>query len=244
MCGEAHETGQCIPTDDNTQEIHFIRNQQRQGYNQGGFSGFQQGPYNQPIQQGPNIFQRTTKLEETLSQFMQIANKSSNNFGEITENNPNEECRAVMTRSKRFVEVGDKENVVDKEQRGEKKGVEVKKNDVKGKENQEKGKKIMVQNKEMEDQEKEKEREKEIENEKNENEKNKVVENSRSGKAMEESMEVPYLVVPSKKEKDRHLARFLDSFRKLEITMPFGEALQQMPLYSKFLKDMLPRKHK
>jgi len=26
--------------------------------------------------------------------------------------------------------------------------------------------------------------------------------------------------------------------------MPFGEALQQMPLYSKFLKDMLTRKHK
>ncbi|KHN06138.1 hypothetical protein glysoja_036003, partial [Glycine soja] len=48
---------------------------------------------------------------------------------------------------------------------------------------------------------------------------------------------------PSKKEKDRHLARFLDIFRILEITMPFGEALQQMPLYSKFLKDMLTRKH-
>jgi len=45
--GEAHETDQCIPTDDNTQEIHFMGNQQRQGYTQGGFSGFQQGPYNQ-----------------------------------------------------------------------------------------------------------------------------------------------------------------------------------------------------
>jgi len=61
---------------------------------------------------------------------------------------------------------------------------------------------------------------------------------------MDEGLEVPYLVVPSKKENDRHLARFLDIFRKLEITMPFGEALQQMPLYSKFLKDMLTRKHK
>ena len=57
-------------------------------------------------------------------------------------------------------------------------------------------------------------------------------------------MKVPYPVVPSKKEKDPHLARFLDIFRKLEITMPFGEALQQMPLYSRFLKDMLTRKHK
>ena len=56
-------------------------------------------------------------------------------------------------------------------------------------------------------------------------------------------MEVPYPLVPSKKEKDRHRARFLDIFRKLEITMPFGEALQRMSLYSKFLKDMLTRKH-
>ena len=45
-------------------------------------------------------------------------------------------------------------------------------------------------------------------------------------KAMNEGAEVPYLVVPSKKEKDRHLTRFLDILRKLGITMPFGEALQ------------------
>ena len=57
-------------------------------------------------------------------------------------------------------------------------------------------------------------------------------------------MEVPYPMVPSKKDKDRHLARFLVIFRKLEITMPFGEALQQMSLYSKFLKDMLRRKNR
>ena len=44
-------------------------------------------------------------------------------------------------------------------------------------------------------------------------------------KASNEDMKVPYLVVPFKKDKDRHLARFPDIFRKLEITMPFGEAL-------------------
>ena len=74
--------------------------------------------------------------------------------------------------------------------------------------------------------------------------KNKVAKKGRSEKAVDEGVEVPYLVVPSKKEKDRHLARFLDIFKKLEITMPFREALQQMSLYSKFLKDMLTRKHK
>ncbi|XP_014632526.1 uncharacterized protein [Glycine max] len=45
-------------------------------------------------------------------------------------------------------------------------------------------------------------------------------------------------------DKERHLARFLDIFKKLEITMPFGEALKQMPLYAKFLKDMLTRKNR
>jgi len=51
-------------------------------------------------------------------------------------------------------------------------------------------------------------------------------------------------LVPTKKDKERHLARFLDIFKKLEITMPFGEPLQQMSLYSNFLKDMLTRKNK
>jgi len=74
---------------------------------------------------------------------------------------------------------------------------------------------------------------------KNENEKK-----SRSEKVVNEVAEVPYPVVLSKKEKDHHLVRFLDIFRKLEITMPFGEELQYMPLYSKFLKDMLTWKQK
>ena len=44
--------------------------------------------------------------------------------------------------------------------------------------------------------------------------------------------EAPYPLVPSKKDKERYFARFLDIFKKLEITIPFGEALQKMPLYT------------
>ena len=55
---------------------------------------------------------------------------------------------------------------------------------------------------------------------------------------------MPYPLVPSRKDKERHLARFLDIFKKLEITMPFKEALQQMPLCSKFQKDMLTQNSK
>jgi len=58
-----------------------------------------------------------------------------------------------------------------------------------------------------------------------------------------ECKEVPYPLVPSQKDKEWHLARFLDIFKKLEITLPFGEALQQMPLYAKFFKDMLTKKN-
>ena len=84
-----------------------------------------------------NSIESTLKnLEVQVGQLAkQIVDKSFNSFGANTENNPKEECKAMMTRSKRFVEAEDEENVVDKEQRGEKKGVEVKKNDVKGKEN-------------------------------------------------------------------------------------------------------------
>ena len=55
---------------------------------------------------------------------------------------------------------------------------------------------------------------------------------------------VPYPLVPSKKDKERYFAHFLDIFSKLEITIPFREALQQMPLYTKFLKDFLTKKEK
>ena len=43
--------------------------------------------------------------------------------------------------------------------------------------------------------------------------------------APSEGKEVPYPLVPSKKDKERHLVHFLDIFKKLEITMPFREAL-------------------
>ncbi|KAH1189657.1 hypothetical protein GmHk_20G057387 [Glycine max] len=113
-----------------------------------------------------------------------VVEKSSNSFGANTEKNPKEECKVVLTRSRKLVAAEDEDVVALKEQ------VALKDTTVK--------------------------------------KKNGVTDEK----------------IPSKKDKERHLARFLDIFKKLEMTMPFGEALQQMPLYSKFLKDMLTRKHK
>eukprot|EP00256_Glycine_max_P052661 XP_014619066.1 uncharacterized protein LOC106795046 [Glycine max] len=75
----------------------------------------------------------TSSIKTRVGQLAkEIVDKSSNSFGVNTENNPKKECKAVMTRSKKFVEADDKESMVYKEQMGEKIGVEVKENDVKG----------------------------------------------------------------------------------------------------------------
>ena len=50
--------------------------------------------------------------------------------------------------------------------------------------------------------------------------------------------------MPSKKDKKRYFKRFLEIFKGLEITMSFGEALQQMSLYTKFMKEILTKKGK
>jgi glutaredoxin-related protein len=56
--------------------------------------------------------------------------------------------------------------------------------------------------------------------------------------------EVPYSVHPSKKTKERKYARFLDIFKRLQINVPFVEAMEEMPTYAKFMKDLLTKKRK
>jgi len=85
----------------------------------------------------PSLYDRTTKLEETLAQFMQVsmsnqksresaiknlevqvgqlakqlAERPSSSFTANTEKNPKEECKAVMTRSRMVIQ--DEESRVD-----------------------------------------------------------------------------------------------------------------------------------
>ncbi|XP_015960553.1 uncharacterized protein LOC107484507 [Arachis duranensis] len=42
--------------------------------------------------------------------------------------------------------------------------------------------------------------------------------------------------------KDGQFSKFLEIFKKLEINIPFPEALEQMPLYAKFLKELITKK--
>ena len=160
ICGGAHESGCCIPIEEQpTHEVNYMVNQPRNNFNAEVFSVFQHGQhYNQqqgqwrnhpgnqfnrdqggpstrPQQQGPSLYDRTTKLEETLAQFMQVsmsnqkstkstiknlevqvgqlakqlADRSSSSFTANTEKNPKEECKAVMTRSRMAIHVDESE---------------------------------------------------------------------------------------------------------------------------------------
>lgn len=45
-----------------------------------------------------------------------------------------------------------------------------------------------------------------------------------------------------KKDKEKHYARFLELFNQLNIIIPFLEALEQMTVYSEYMKDLLTMK--
>ena len=56
--------------------------------------------------------------------------------------------------------------------------------------------------------------------------------------------DVPYPHAPSKKHKERQFARFMDILKRLQINIPLTQALEQMPTYAKFMKELLTKKRK
>ena len=55
---------------------------------------------------------------------------------------------------------------------------------------------------------------------------------------------IPFPQRIQKAKKEEQFSKFLEIFNKIEINIPFAEALTQMPNYAKFLKDILNRKKK
>ena len=55
---------------------------------------------------------------------------------------------------------------------------------------------------------------------------------------------VPFPLRLQKSKMEELFSRFLEMFKKIEINIPFAEALAQMPNYAKFLKDILSKKRK
>ena len=55
---------------------------------------------------------------------------------------------------------------------------------------------------------------------------------------------VPFPQRIQKGKKEEQFSRFLEFFKKIEINIPFAEAINQMPNYAKFLKEILSKKKK
>ena len=53
---------------------------------------------------------------------------------------------------------------------------------------------------------------------------------------------IPFPRRLQKSKLDDQFSKFLNMFKKLEINIPFAEALAQMPHYAKFMKDILSKK--
>ena len=57
----------------------------------------------------------------------------------------------------------------------------------------------------------------------------------------------PPLPFPQRFQKqkiDKQFSKFLEVFKKLQINIPFADALEQMPSYVKFMKEILSNKRK
>ena len=55
---------------------------------------------------------------------------------------------------------------------------------------------------------------------------------------------VPFPQRLQKAKREEQFSGFLDIFKKIEINIPFAEVINQMPIYAKFLKEMLSKKRK
>ena len=55
---------------------------------------------------------------------------------------------------------------------------------------------------------------------------------------------LPYPQRFQKKKLDEQFAKFLNVFKKLQVNIPFADALEQMPNYVKFMKDVMSKKRR
>ena len=55
---------------------------------------------------------------------------------------------------------------------------------------------------------------------------------------------IPYPQRLEKHKMDKQFTKFMEVFKKLHINIPFANALEQMPSYVKFMKDILSQKRR
>src|ERR1044072_3329520 len=159
----------------------------------------------------------------------QMAEDQKEKFTANTEPNPREHCNAIFTRSGKVVgaEVGVEEEKNERHEKNENEEEEEVEKDEK------KNKREYVNS----------ERNKKTEKNYEEGEKNneKMSEEVRRSPPMQR---LPYPPNSNKIDHERQRRRFIDIFKHLQITMAFSEALEQIPSYGKYIKELLNKKGK
>ena len=60
----------------------------------------------------------------------------------------------------------------------------------------------------------------------------------------EPTIPIPYPQLLKKNKLDKQFLKFLEVFKKLHINIPFADALEQMPSYVKFMKEIMSKKRR
>ena len=55
---------------------------------------------------------------------------------------------------------------------------------------------------------------------------------------------IPFPQRLQKAKREEQFSKFLEIFKKIEINIPFAEAITQMPNYAKFFKDILSKRRR
>ena len=158
---------------------------------------------------------------------LQNSEQRSESFSTNTQVNPKEQCKAITTR--RGTVVGLKDN-------GEKKNNEevVEKNDEKRVEKEKEKNDEVVTNEKVE--------EKVVNEEEKRKSKKQATNKDKAVLNHPPVQHLLYLHALSKKDKERQYKHFLDIFKRLQINIPFSEALEHMPSHAKFMKICLQRR--
>ena len=62
--------------------------------------------------------------------------------------------------------------------------------------------------------------------------------------ATEPTVLIPYPQHLKKNKLDKKFTKFMEVFKKLHINIPFADALEQMPSYVKFMKNIMSNKRR
>jgi len=183
-------------------------------------------------------------LKNQLGQLSkQITERSSGNFPSDTIVNPKEHCKAITIRSGKVIEPqspkGQKNTALEAEKDQQIEGVVEDCSD-KEEECQPKNNSslkldqlVLIEKEKQEKQERPRRKSK-----------NQIIEEAMNHENISPYANIPFPQRLKKQGDEKKFAKFLDVFKKLQINIPFAEALEEMPSYAKFMKELIAKKRK